>query len=180
MKKDLSKIIEIPEGVEVSIEKGMINIKGKAGEVRRNFSLKGIIVEKTDNKVKLSFKKATKKEKKIMNTIAAHIKNMIQGVQEKYEYNLRICNSHFPMNVEIKGKEAIIKNFLGERVARKTKILDNVDVDIDKDRITIKSADCEAAGQTAANLEKATWIRLRDRRIFQDGIFITSKPGREF
>jgi len=180
MKKDLSKIIEIPEGVEVSIDKGMIEIKGKEGEIKRNFNMRGVNLEKTDNKIKLSFKKATKKEKKMINTLSAHIKNMIQGVQDKFEYRLKICNSHFPMNIEIKGKEVVIKNFLGERVARKTKILDNVDVDIDKDKITIKSVDCEAAGQTSANLEKATWIRLRDRRIFQDGIFITSKPGREF
>jgi large subunit ribosomal protein L6 len=64
-------------------------------------------------------------------------------------------------------------------MARKAKIIDDADVDIDNEIITVTANNCETAGQTAANFEKATWIRLRDRRIFQDGIFITSKPGRE-
>ena len=83
------------------------------------------------------------------------------------------------MSVDIKGKEATIKNFLGEKIPRKLKILDNVEINIEKDIITINSCDKELAGQTAANFEKATRIRMKDRRVFQDGIFITSKAGKE-
>lgn len=179
MRKDISKTVEIPEGIEIKLEGETVIIKGPAGENKRKFNMKKINVEQNSNSLKLSYKKSTKKEKKMINTTIAHIKNMIEGVQNKFEYKLKICNSHFPMGVDIKGKEVLIKNFLGERVARKAKIVGGADVNIDKDIITVNSSNCEAAGQTAANLEKATWIRLRDRRVFQDGIFIISKPGRE-
>ena len=114
-----------------------------------------------------------------MNTIASHIKNMIKGVQEKFEYQLKICFSHFPINVEIKDKEAIIKNFLGEKIPRKTKIPEGVEVEVDKDIIKVRSVNKELAGQVAADFEIATKIRKRDKRVFQDGIFIINKAGKE-
>jgi large subunit ribosomal protein L6 len=104
---------------------------------------------------------------------------MIKGAQEGFEYILKIGFSHFPMTVELQDKGALIKNFLGEKVPRKMKILDGVKVKLDKDTITVTSSDKELAGQTAANFEKATMIVNRDRRVFQDGIFIVSKAGEE-
>lgn len=179
MKKELFKEIEIPSGVEVEIEKGTMIIKGKEGEIKRKFKTGNLNFKKEGDKVILGHKKATKKEKKTINTIAAHIKNMIMGVQEKYEYELKACFSHFPITVEIKDDEAIIKNFLGEKVPRKVKLPKGVEIEIDKTLIKIKSVDKELAGQAAANLETATKIRGRDRRVFQDGIYLINKSGRK-
>lgn len=176
MKKDLIKKIEIPEGVEVSVEGKTVIVKGNHGENKEMFKAKNISFSKKDNFFILSSKNATKKEKRVMNTLSAHIKNMINGVKDKFEYKLKICNSHFPITVEIKEKEAFIKNFLGEKIPRKVKLLDDVDIKVDKDIITIISTNKKFAGQTAANFEKSTFLRMRDRRIFQDGIFITNKP----
>ncbi len=179
MKKELFKEIEIPEGVEVEIADGSIVVKGPEGEVKRNFNIGNLVFEKKDNKIVIGHKKATKKEKRLMNTIAAHVRNMVKGVQEKFEYKLKICFSHFPMSVSIEGNKAVIKNFLGEKIPRTAQIIEGVEVSVDDDIITVKSVDKEKAGQTAANLEKATALKTRDRRIFQDGIFIINKGGKE-
>jgi large subunit ribosomal protein L6 len=179
MRKDLIKKIKIPEGTEIKVDGNIVEVEGKEGKSTREFKIKKIKLEKKDDEIILSSKQATKKEKKIMNSVAAHIKNMIKGTENKFVYKLKICYSHFPMTIETKENEITIKNFLGEKIPRKSKVIEGVKVDVDRDVVEISSKDREAAGQTAANLEKATWIRMRDRRIFQDGIFITSKPGRD-
>ena len=179
MKKGIFQEIEIPEEVEAEINGSILTVKGKEGEIKRIFNTNKIILEKKDNKISVGNKKATKSEKKMINTIISHVKNMIKGVQDKFEYKLKVCSSHFPISVEFKENEAIIKNFLGEKIPRKSKILEKVEIKIDNDIITVSSFDKELAGQTAANLEKATRIKTRDRRIFQDGIFIINKAGKK-
>ena len=179
MKKEIIQEVEIPENVEAKINGSILMIKGKEGKISKNFNTKKLVFEIKDNKIIIKNEKATKTEKKMINTIAAHAKNMIQGVQKKFEYKLKIVSSHFPISVELKENEAIIKNFLGEKVPRKSKIPEKVDVELKGEVITIRSHDKELAGQAAANFEKTTKIKMKDRRVFQDGIFITNKTGRE-
>ena len=179
MKKPLFQTIEIPKEVEFNLDGSTLMVKGKEGENKRTFGEYKLVFEEKDRQIIIGSAKATKKEKKNMNTIAAHIKNMIKGVQEKFEYKLKICFSHFPMTVEIKENKAIVKNFLGEKIPRKVRIPEGVEIKIDKDMITITSLNKELAGQAAANFETATRISKKDRRVFQDGIYITNKAGRE-
>ena len=182
MNKDLERVVEIVEGVDVSVNGNEFVVKGNGKELRRNFDLGKIRVSVVGSgesaKIVLVAKGASKREAKMMGTIWAHLKNMIKGVGEDFVYELEVCNVHFPMNVKIEGSNIIIKSFLGETTIRESKILDGAKVDIKGSKITVTSHDIEAAGQTAANLEKATRLTGRDRRIFQDGIFITKKPYR--
>ena len=179
MKKEIFQEIEVPEAIEVSIEKDTLIIKGPEGENKRKFNTRNIVFEIKDKKIRIGNKKATKKDKKRINTITAHIKNMIKGVQEKFVYTLKTVFSHFPITVEVSGNEVIIKNFLGEKVPRKCSIPKGAEIKVDKNIITVSSYDKEIAGQAAANLERVTKIRNKDRRIFQDGIYIVNKAGRK-
>ena len=185
MNKNLIREIEIVEGVEVSINGNEFIIKGNGKESKRDFDIGKIQISVVGGgesgvgkKIVLSAKGASKRESKMIGTIWAHLKNMVKGVGENFVYELEICHVHFPMNVKADGNTITIKSFLGETTERKAKIMDDVSVDIKGNKIMVTSSDIEAAGQTAANLEKATKLTGRDRRIFQDGIFITKKPYR--
>ncbi|MFH1638268.1 MAG: 50S ribosomal protein L6 [Candidatus Woesearchaeota archaeon] len=177
--KKLKLEIEAPEGIEIKLDGKILTIKGPKGEVSKKFDVASVDISSEGNKVKLSPKKFTKRQKMFINTFEAHINNMLKGTKEGFEYKLKICSSHFPMSVSVEGDNVIIKNFLGEKVNRKALIVKGANVKIQADTITVTSADKETAGQTAANMEQATRITNRDRRIFQDGIWITEKAGKE-
>lgn len=174
MREDIEEIIEVPENVEVSLD-GALTMKGPKGEVKREFAFP---LELEGKKVRLFFAKGTKNQKRLIMTTAAHVKNMIKGVLEGYEYNLQVVFVHFPMTVKVEGNEVVVKNFLGESRERRAHIFPNAEVKIAGDKITVTSPDKEAAGQTAANIELSTRITNRDRRIFQDGIWMTRTPDK--
>jgi len=171
-RKDIEEIIEIPEGIAVQLEGERIKLKKDEEEIEKKLEYP---VKIEENKVIIKCEKATKKEKKLIKTTAAIIRSLIDGLMEKYVYELKICSVHFPINVSVENEKLIIKNFLGEVKERKATILPGVNVKIDNDTIYVESSDKEKAGQTAANIEQATRIRNRDRRIFQDGIYIVKK-----
>ncbi len=124
-------------------------------------------------------KNATKKQKTMMGTFRAHVRNMISGVLKLHYYKLKICSGHFPMNVAVKGNEFIVKNFLGEKVPRIIKIPESVSVKVDGDIVLIESPSKELAGQCATLIEQMTRITNRDRRIFMDGIWMIDQDGNE-
>jgi large subunit ribosomal protein L6 len=179
MKKEIFQKISIPADVEADLDGDELVLRKGGNEIKKAFDTNKISLEKKGNDIYVGSKKASKNEKTMINTIAAHIRNMVKGLEKEFEYRLKVCSTHFPISTEISGNEVIIKNFLGEKTPRKSRILEGVKVKIEKDLITVSSFDKENAGQTASNLERATWIRLRDRRIFQDGIFMINKAGKQ-
>ena len=179
MRREIVQKIEIPKGIEISLEGNKVKVKGSEGELEREFNFTKMDVKKEGNEIIIENKKSTKSEKKRINTAASHIKNMIRGVGERFEYELKICFAHFPITVEVNGNEIVIKNFLGEKVDRKTNVPEGVEVKVEKDIVKVSAVDKELAGQAAANIERTTKVGLRDRRIFQDGLFITNKAGKK-
>lgn len=178
MKNDINIEIEIPEDVKISIDKPMVKVEGPKGTIERKLKNPRLEMKVEDSKVTISSKNSTKIEKMTSNTFAAHIKNMITGVKEGHNYKLKVCSSHFPMNVAVSNNEIIIKNYLGEAYPRTVKIKEGADVKVNGEEILVESIDIEVAGQVAADIENATKVAGKDRRIFQDGIFITEKRGR--
>jgi large subunit ribosomal protein L6 len=71
--------VKIPEGVKVEIQGGKVKVSGEKGEVERSFVEKGIKIELVGEKIVISSESERKKFRALVGTIAAHIKNMIEG-----------------------------------------------------------------------------------------------------
>jgi large subunit ribosomal protein L6 len=178
VKKDIKKIIELQDA-SIEIKPTEIVVKGHGRELKRKIALpKKVKLNVEGKNLEISCENATKREAKVIGSLVAHIKNMLAGLKNEFVYKLEICNVHFPMNVKAEKEIVTIKSFLGEKAERRAKILPNVKVEIKGNIITISSHDKELAGQTAANIETAAKQTKKDRRVFQDGIFITEKCGR--
>ncbi|MBN1386760.1 50S ribosomal protein L6 [Candidatus Woesearchaeota archaeon] len=176
---ELREEIDLPEGVTATFAQRGIRFRGPKGENERLINNPILNVEVKGDMVSVFTDKDSKKEKKILNSMVAHFRNMIVGVTRGHMYRLKICSGHFPMNVALKGDEFSVKNFLGEKIPRILKIKKGADVKIDGDMVEVTSVNKEIAGQVAADIEQLCRITNRDRRIFQDGIYFIEKDGKK-
>jgi large subunit ribosomal protein L6 len=176
MKQEISDDLVIPEGVSCEYKDNIFTCSKGSNSLSKELILWKINFEIKDQKILLSAK-GNKNELKYIKSTIAHIKNLFKGLDNKFTYRLEACNVHFPMTLKVEGSNLMINNFLGEKVPRKARIMPGVEIELKGQKITLTSADIGAAGETATNIEKATKVKNRDRRIFQDGIFITEKPG---
>jgi len=174
-KEKILEKITIPEDVTVKMENKIITIKGEKGEISKTFSHPKIDIKINNNVIEINCKNVRRKEEAIIGTFVAHIKNMIKGVKTGFEYKMKTVFSHFPIKTSVDKNNFVIENFLGERSARKAKILDGINVEIKGDIISVKGVDKDRVGQTVANIERASKVKKRDVRIFQDGIYRINK-----
>ena len=176
--KEIKEKIEIPNGVEITIEEKTVHVKDEKDSLSRILSHPRINITAKNNIVEISCVNSPKrKEKELIGTFRAHINNMITGVTEGFEYKMKTVFAHFPIKTSVEGDAFIIQNFLGERAPRTAKILEGVTVETKGENVTVSGVDKEKVGQTAANIERATKVKKRDIRVFQDGVYITSKRG---
>jgi len=180
-KDNLYEEVEIPEGITGEIVDDVLIVSKEGKEVKRKL-IALIDVKVEGNKIIISANRNRKIEKKLFGTFKAHVKNMIKGLSEGFEYKLKISNVHFPMNVSLDANNnvLVVKNFLGEKKDRIISLIDGVDVKVDKEDVIVSGYDIEKTGDVAARIEKGTRVRNKDRRVYQDGIFITEKPGRVY
>ncbi|MBI1970989.1 50S ribosomal protein L6 [Candidatus Woesearchaeota archaeon] len=176
--KTLIYKIPLPEGATASVSANNVTLKGKKGEVTRSFQDPVLTISVEEKTILITAKDATKREKTRAGTIEAHLRNMIKGAQEGHVYKLKVCSGHFPMNIAVSGNQFIIKNFLGEKFPRTFTIREGVKVAVNGVDVLVEGTNKESTSQCAADIEKLTIVKNRDRRIFQDGIYIIEKDGK--
>jgi large subunit ribosomal protein L6 len=175
----ISHSIALPEGASASIAGDVITVSKDGQSLSREFRHHKVEVRAVNGDLEVFVNLPRRSDKAIAGTWAAHLRNMVLGIDEGFEYRLKAVFSHFPMSLKVDGKQMIINNLFGEKVPRVAKLPwspDEVKVQVkNKTDVVVSGANREKVGQTAANIERACRIKKRDRRVFQDGIYIVSK-----
>ena len=175
----ISHSIALPEGASASIAGDVITVSKDGQSLSREFRHHKVEVRTVNGDLEVFVNLPRRSDKALAGTWAAHLRNMVLGIDEGFEYRLKAVFSHFPMSLKVDGKQMIINNLFGEKVPRVAKLPwspAEVEVRVEnKTDVVVRGADREKVGQTAANIERACRIKKRDRRVFQDGIYIVSK-----
>ena len=171
--------ISLPEGVTAAVNGNDVTVAKDGNSLTREFRHPRIEVRDSSGELEVFVNLPRKKEKALAGTWAAHLTNMARGVDSGFEYKLKAVYSHFPMTIRVNGNQMTIANLFGEKVPRVAALPwspAEVEVKVqNKTDVTVSGADREKVGQTAANIERSCRIKNRDRRVFQDGIYIVSK-----
>jgi large subunit ribosomal protein L6 len=162
--QEVSVKFAMPQGVAVQLSGNKVSLKGPKGAVEKEFSpLVNISVSGNEIRVEGG--------KMHVNTTESLLATMAKGVTEGYKKELKLIYAHFPMSLEVKGHDVLIKNFLGEKMPRKSRLVGDTKLVSKGQSATLTGPDKEAIGQSLANLRTATRIKEKDGRVFQDGIY---------
>ena len=167
--------VRVPDGVKLELRGDEVIVAAKGATLRRTLRHPKVSIAVEGQELRIRSELPSRREKAIVGTFAAHVRNMIVGVTSGFTYRMKIVYAHFPMKAAVKGNEFVVENFLGEKAPRRTAIIGETKVAVQGDQVVLTGPNVEDVGQTAANIEQMTKIRGFDPRVFQDGIYITSK-----
>jgi large subunit ribosomal protein L6 len=141
------QIIQLPEKTEVNVSGNSVSVRGPLGELSR--ALHPMIEVKVNgSEVTVEPKKLTLESKALWGTYAAHMKNMVEGVNKPFEKKLILEGIGYKS--EVKGDE--ITFALGFSHPVKVKIPQGLKVTAEKNVITVSGTNKELVGEFAASL----------------------------
>ncbi|MGA1796036.1 MAG: 50S ribosomal protein L6 [bacterium] len=163
------KPIPVPQGVQVTIKDQRVTVKGPKGELHEDI-LPEIGIEQQDNELTLIPRGNDKKIHALHGLYRTLVANMVHGVTEGFQKNLKIVGIGYRANVSGKA----LNLTLGYSHPIKYAIPDNISIEVTKDnQIIIKGIDKQRVGQIAAEIRdfkrpepyKGKGIMYRDERI---------------
>lgn len=137
--------IEIPAGVKVTQEGGVITVVGPKGTLAKTFR-DDVTINIGEKMVTLSITRNDKLSKSLWGTYASHIKNMIQGVTTPYQKKLILEGVGFKS--EVKG--TTLNLALGFSHPVIVPIPDGITATAEKNNLTFIGIDKELVGSFTA------------------------------
>ncbi len=175
MSKIGKNILTIPEKTEVSVVEGVLSVKGPLGSISKPVhSL--VTVAVADGKVTVTPQNTSKLSRSLWGTFASHVKNMVEGVNKKFEKKLTLEGIGY--RVELQGKN--LKFIVGFSHPVLLPLPEGVDVLVEKNAMTVSGIDKDAVGQFAANIRAVKKPEpYKGKGIRYVGEYVRQKQGKK-
>ena len=162
------KEITIPAKTEVTVDGGVVTVKGPLGELSRNL-VPNVSIKVDDGVATVHPADNSIRSRALWGTYASHMINMVQGVNQKYVKELEVVGVGY--RVELKGSTLVLN--LGFSHPVEMAIPEDIEVAVEKNAITISGINKESVGQFAAEVRdkkrpepyKGKGIRYKGERV---------------
>ena len=145
-----NRILEIPQGVTVTVADNTVTVKGPKGELNYTFD-KNISVIVEENVVKTTRPNDEKQIKSLHGTTNAHIANMMTGVSTGFVKDLEILGVGYRCNVQGKNIELSV----GYSHPVKMEVPEGLTVTSNSNtELSIAGIDIQKVNEFAANVRK--------------------------
>lgn len=162
------RAIAIPAGTEVVLSDSEVTVKGKGGTLKRSIH-PAISISVANGEVAVTPARETRLARALWGTYAAHVRNMIAGVNQPFVKKLIVEGIGY--KAELSGKQ--LKLVVGFSHPVLVAVPEGLSVAVDKNVITVSGADKESVGQFSATVRavkkpepyKGKGIRYEDETI---------------
>lgn len=162
------RAISIPSGTEVVVSDSTVTVKAKGGTLKRPVHPE-VVISVANGEVAVRPARETRLARALWGTYAAHVRNMIEGVNHPFVKKLLVEGIGY--KAELAGKQ--LKLAIGFSHPVLIAIPDGLTVAVDKNIITVSGADKEQVGQFSASVRavkkpepyKGKGIRYEDETV---------------
>lgn len=176
MSKIGQKIINVPEGVSVSLENNQVVIKGPLGQLNINLP-SDIELEIKDKTLSLKRKKETNFVKSLHGLYRQLIANAIYGVQKYWEKKLEIVGTGY--NVKMEGENLVFK--IGYSHSVFFKKVEGIKFELEGNtKIKVLGCDKQKVGEVAYQIKMLKKPDVyKGKGIRYEGEKLRIKPGKK-
>lgn len=167
--------IVIPKGTEVAISGSEMRVKGPKGELVRAFRTADVAIAIEGEQVVVTPKRNTRLSQALWGTYAAHLKNMLKGVNELFEKKLVVEGIGY--RSEISGTN--LQFSIGYSHPVRLPIPAGITAKVEKNVITISGIDKDLVGAFAAEVRSVRKPEpYKGKGIRYDDEIIRRKQGK--
>jgi large subunit ribosomal protein L6 len=141
------KPILIPKEVQTDIKGDLLTVKGPKGELSRRIH-PSVNIRNENDEIIVTVDDTSKESKSLHGLHRALIANMVTGVSQGFEQGLEIVGVGY--RAELSGNKATFH--LGYSKPIEFQLPDTIEATVEKTKITLRGADKELLGATAAEI----------------------------